>query len=516
MDNEIIAVVVYPDRARLTRRGEIDLTEGVHSIEFTNISNYLDPDSMRANAKGTARARITGLKVKKEFYQEATPEHVRELENQVENTLDELNRIDAQIELVKDQKAKVKALGQHTKTYAKSLARKELNIEYQLALFDSLRTRAERLEMEILDLGQKRRELENRLHKLEKQLNQIQSSRPRERYKAIIELEVLQPGKLIIDMIYIVSKAGWKPLYDMRFLEENNASRLEVGFLAQVTQRTGENWGGVSLTLSTARPALNQKIPELDPEFIAPYTKPIPLRSHPEREILASMLQPAVMEEKMYRAEPSVASVEETVNAVSYKVPGKVVIPADGEPHKVTVARFFLTPEIDYVTAPKIADAAYRRAVVINNSPYTLLAGSANIFVGDEYIGATKLKIVASQGEFELYLGVDDRIRVQRELKQRGLDKAFISGKRRIHYTFEIKLENHTSREVSLLVHDQIPVSRHEDIKVKLDSSEPKPTEQSDLNLLDWRIKLAAGSKETILFSYDVEHPAEMHVSGLI
>jgi uncharacterized protein (TIGR02231 family) len=211
----------------------------------------------------------------------------------------------------------------------------------------------------------------------------------------------------------------------------------------------------------------------------------------------------------------ALASVSESGTAVSFQVPGKVVVPADGEPHKVNVARFWLPPDLDYVCAPKLVQAAYTRARLMNDSPYTLLPGTANIYVGDEYIGASQLEFIAPQGEFELFLGVEDRLKITRELKRRSVEKSLIGGKRRVHYGYEVKIQNHTGQEVDLTLIDQIPVSRHEDIKVKLETGEPEPGDRSELNVLTWELTLKEGEQKLVRFDFLVEHPPEMQVIGL-
>jgi uncharacterized protein (TIGR02231 family) len=179
------------------------------------------------------------------------------------------------------------------------------------------------------------------------------------------------------------------------------------------------------------------------------------------------------------------------------------------------VADFTLPPDLDYVAAPSRVVAAYRRARVRNNSPYLLLPGAANLFAGEEFIGTTRLDLTPPQGEIELYLGVDDRIKLERELKRREVDKRFIGGKRRTLYGYEIVVENLLPVEARLTLHDQMPVARHEDIKVRLDSSDPRPTRQTELNLLDWELTLSPGEKRTVRFDFSVEHPQGMEVVGL-
>lgn len=105
----------------------------------------------------------------------------------------------------------------------------------------------------------------------------------------------------------------------------------------------------------------------------------------------------------------------------------------------MTVARYPLAPKLDYVSAPKLVEAAYRRAKVANDSAYTLLAGPANLFAGDEFIGTTQLELTAPGGGIELFLGVDDRLRVKRELKRRDVDKKMLSDRRRLVYGYGSK-----------------------------------------------------------------------------
>jgi uncharacterized protein (TIGR02231 family) len=209
------------------------------------------------------------------------------------------------------------------------------------------------------------------------------------------------------------------------------------------------------------------------------------------------------------------AGVESAGAVVNYRIPGVVTLPADGEPHKVTVTRFRLEPVLDYVTAPRLVAAVYRRAKLNNDSPYTLLPGAANLFAGDESIGSTRLELVAPQGEIELYLGVDDRVKVERELKRREVDKRLIGNRRRVQYAYEIALENLLPVEARVTLHDQIPVARHEEIKVRLEFSDPKPAAQSELNLLDWELVLAPKSKRVVRYEFTVELPQGMEVGGL-
>ncbi len=529
LETMVSSVVVYPDRARVTRSGSISLEPGGHRLEVAELPLKLDAASVRAGARGTARARLLGVDVRREFYRETPVERVRELEERIEGLEDEARGLDARLEWLQQERAVLSNLGDQTELYARGLAYGRIDAQTQMALLDSLRERAEALDGLVLDLSIQRRELKRDLERLRGELEQLRGSRGRERYTGVVEVEVTQAGDLTVELTYVVSGAGWKPLYDLRLIEQSDDSPSEVltiNYIAQVSQQTGEDWSDVALTLSTARPALAETLPELEPWYVAPVLARARARARQARapqmmpppgmgmaDVAMAVSEAAPAPEA--EAEIAIAAVDASGAAVTYRVPGAASVPADGAPHKVTVARFDLAPELDYVAAPKLVAEAYRRAKVTNDSPYTLLPGVANLFAGDEFIGATDLALTAPNGEVELYLGTDDRVRVERELERREVDKRLLGDRRRLRYGYEIEVENLLPTEATVTLQDQFPVSRHEDIKVRLESADPKPSEHSELNLLAWELVLGPGEEQTVRFDFVVEHPREMDVMGL-
>jgi len=526
LSSTITAVTVYPDRARVVRSGTIALEPGLHRLELPELPLCLDPASVRAAARGTAPARLLGIDAERRFYAETPADQVRQLEVQIEALGDELRDVEAQAALLKQEQTALGELAGQTRVYARGLASGKTDPAAYLALLDVVRHRAQSVNTSLAELAARQRTQGRRLEALQKELDQLRSARGRERYTAVVEVEALQAGELTVELSYVVSNAGWQPLYDVRLREDGPSPQLEVGYLAQVTQRTGEDWPAVALALSTARPALAATLPELDVWYVQPAIQP-PVSFHPAPAPMAVAAAPSMR--RMPRAEPEavatplvevaaeevMVSVESAGAAITYRIPGATAVPADGAPHKATIARFELSPRLDYVSAPKLVEAAYRRARVTNASPYTLLPGQANLFAGDEFIGTTRLELTAPQGELELYLGADDRVKVERELKRRQVDKRLIGNTRRLRYGYELTLENLLPAPAQLTLHDQLPMARHEAITVKLESIDPKPAEQTELNLLKWELTLAPGEKVNVRFDFAVEHPQGMRVSGL-
>lgn len=513
----IAAVTVYPDRARVTRTGQIHLEAGAQVLEVTNLPLQMEVKSVRASARGSARARLGGVQVRRTTYQEAPAAQVQELESQLEALQDQLQALEGRLQLLQLERNRLEALSSHTQTYATALAAGEMTLEQQLTLLEGLHQRSEVLSARELALKGEKRGLERKLQLLKQKLEELRSQRPHQRFTAQIEVEVQQAGDLQVMLNYVVAQAGWQPLYDLRLMEEGDQPTLEVSYLGQVVQQSGENWENIQLVLSTARPALSETVPELSPWFIGPrqvvFAAPAPRAMKAAASLAAMAAEPEA--EAFADADLAVAEVHSSATAVTYRLPLPANLPSDGAAHKVVIARFSLPLKLDYRTAPRVAPAVYRRAQVTNDSPYTLLPGSANLFSEEDFIGATTLPLTAPQGELQLFFGVEDRIKVERELRRHEADKPLLGGKRRRSSGFEIKLENHLPFPATLTVQDQFPVSRHEEIKVRLESVEPRPTSQSELNLLEWELTLAPQEKRSLRFDFVVEYPTSMEIEGL-
>ncbi|MCK4762142.1 MAG: mucoidy inhibitor MuiA family protein [Candidatus Aminicenantes bacterium] len=524
-------VTVYVDRVRISRSGSVSLETGEQQVAVINLPLNLDPDSVRAKAAGTARAKIMGVDVQKTFFKDVPPGKVRELSDQVQQLEDEDRALADNVESLTAQVKHIDGLSDATKTYAVSLAKGNSTPESHAAVIDFMVEKRLAAQEKLRRIAVERRELGRKLQKLRNELKQVENMRPRQRYAAVIELDVVKEGDLEVELTYTLPGVNWKPLYDIR-LSENE---MEINYLGQVTQRSGEDWDEVKLVLSTVPPAAGTTIPELEPWYVFPFIPPPPPPPmHVDRKkraakpstfaagIGAGMVADAAMDDILEEAEPVVeeaffaaAAVEQSGASVTYAIDGKVKIPGDGSPHKAMIYCLKLPSETDYVTAPKIESKAYRRVYADNKSDLMLLPGMGQVFEAEDFIGKASLKMVAPGERIKLYAGTDERIRVERKLVLRETDKKFLADKRRISYAYEIKLENHTGIEQTITVRDQVPVARHEDIKVKLDSADPKVKEQDGLNRLKWEVKVPDKGKKTIRYEFFIEYPRDMRIQGL-
>jgi uncharacterized protein (TIGR02231 family) len=525
LQTQIVQVTVYPDRARVTRRGAATLEPGLHKLEIAELPLTLDSASVRAGgtftaSAGSSSARLLGVDVRRVFYEETPILQVKELEDQIQALEDQDKALADQAEALVVQDKFARSVAEKAgEQLARGVAFARTDVGQGGALMSFVAQELARTQDGIRQVTVQRREIAKQLDRLRNQLKSLQGSRGRERYTATVEVEVTTSGALTVDLVYVVSNSGWQPLYDLRLTEAN----LELTYLGQVTQRTGEDWTDVSLVLSTARPALAAVLPELEPWYLDVYQPQLAKRAERSMLMVAAAPPPPAApapEAMMFAAaapvemEAVTATMEDSGASVTFRLPQTAAVPADGEPHKVTVAIAKLEPKLDYVTVPKLTESAFRRATV-KNSELMLLPGKASLFVEGDFIGSTSLKQTAPGEEFELYLGVDDRVYVKRELKAREVDKKFLQDKRRLHYGYETEVRNLRADKIALEIHDQLPVSRHESVKVKLESADPKPVEQTELNELTWKLTLEPGAKQFVRFDFSVEHPRDVNVIGL-
>lgn len=519
---------VYINRARLTRACSTSVETGSQKLVLIDLPLMLDPDSLRVKASGTARTKILGVDIKHTFFKDVPPGKTRDLTDQIRNLEDEDRVLQDNNQSIQAQIKHVDGLSGATKTYAVGLAKGNSSPESHGAIIDFLSEKRSAAQTKLRQNEIQRRDLGKKISKLQNELKQVMNLKPKERYSAIVELDVNQAGYLDVELMYTIPGARWKPIYDIR-LED---SGMEISYLGQVNQSTGEDWKNVKLVLSTVPPSSGHMKPELHPWYLNPILPRPAMKARsmmgggaamaaaapppPDAMMMTAEVEPledAVIE--VEEADFAQADIRQSGASVTYAIGNNVDIPGDGSPHKTSIYTLNLAPNIEFVTAPKKENKAYRRIKADNQSQLMLLPGTVQIFDKEDFIGKTTLKHTAPGEQIKFYAGTDDRIRIERKLTARDTDKKMMSDKRRIRYEYEITLENHTGSEHVITVRDQIPIPRHENIKVKLENTNPKVDKQDGLNRLQWQLNLKNKDKKYITYEFTIEYPRDMNLTNL-
>ena len=531
----IVAVTVYPDRARVTRRGTVDLEVGTHELQVPDLTLSLDPDAVRAAGEGTARVRVLGLDVRREHFKETPSVPAAELGRQLQEKGDADQALQDEIELLDGQLRVLDGVSEHAgESLARGIGRGRAKVTDGNALLAFVGTHHGQINARKREIAVRRRELAAEKEVLEKELARIQGAQPRERYTVTVGVEALTEGEFKLEVEYTTrGGARWQPLYDLRLLTGEETPPVELTYLGQVQQSTGEDWLDVDLALSTARPAVSAQLPELSPWYVNLYRPPTSARGLSRKMAAPAPMQMAdfttgaeapeeAFEEKESAAPlPTVAAeviqaeIDASGAAVTFHIPRRVDIPADNTPHKTAILSLRFMPELDFLTVPKMTDEVYRRAKVLNDSEVTLLPGPVALFRGGEFVGSARLQKVAPQETFETTMGIEDRIKVQRELALREVGKQLIGNQRVLRYAYEIDVQNLLRNPATVFVGDQLPVARHEDIKIRAEEIQPAPTEESEQGEMAWKLELAPQEKRKVRFEFTVSAPRNATLTGL-
>ena len=506
LEAPIVAVTVFRDGARVQRGGTVSIEPGRQTVLIGGLPASVDPASVRVSARGPGLA-LLNVEVHRRYRTDPLREEVARLRAEVDRCRDAVQALDDEDTAVQ---ARLDFLGHLSGAAATALARA---VGFGRSGHDDLTRMSGHLSADTADalgrrreIGARRRTARRELEAAEQRLDQAEKRAGHAvgfaEVSAILEASAATSAEVTLS--YHVPGASWRPLYDLTL----DGEQLAVSYLAEVTQQTGEDWPAVELVLSTVR--RGQGLPELDPWYIG-RAQPVPVPRAPRAMAAAATVSFAGADE----AAPLTAEPGESGTGVVYRVQRPLAVPADGGPHKTAVARFELDAALDHLAVPVLAPEAYLRATVTNTSALLLLPGPARVFHGSQFVGETSLETVAAGEEFELQLGVDDQIRVERRLRRRGTSKAVIGGTRTIDVAYEITVENHRPARTRVSVHDRVPVSTDGDIKVRLREASPAPAEQTDLGELTWELPLEGGQAATIRHRFTVEHPAQVTVTGL-
>lgn len=532
---QVVSVTVYSDKALVTRQGTVSLTGIEQELVIASLPATLETESVRVSGStslttggtGTMKVRLLGVSSDRIYTSEPVAERVAQLTRQIQQLKAEKRHLQAQIDALALQSSFIAGLRETTaEPFAHSLARKNLSLSETLDFLNFLGSQYSEYAIAAGECKTQQQELDKQLQVLGASLQKIQTPHPKESLSLIVATEVPGAGEFELEVSYVVNGASWTPLYDLRC--SSSSQIVHLSYLAEITQSTGEDWLGVALTLSTAKPGLGTLPPKLEPWYIGTSRPPVEFMTRMRQAAIPTIApraaaageaygqeQDEVAESSVVTAETVVGEVSKQGSVVTFKLNSGGNIPSDGAPHKTTIFQDDYPSSFDYVAMPRLVSFAYLQAKV-KNSPNgaTLLPGKANIFRDDIFVSTTQLKNIAPGQEFELNLGIDESLQIERDLVERQVDRKLIGNQRRITYGYRLTITNLLDQETHLKLTEQLPVSRSEQIKVRLSRSNPQ-IQLGEMGTLEWVLTLPPQEKREVFYQFIVEHPPELTVMGL-
>ena len=528
LESHIIAVTVYNEQALVTRKARVELTGEEKVLTINRLPVTLKPESVRVKGSGKVPVRLLTVNTEKNYATEPVVERQAQIERQIQHLEAQKRNLQAQVDALNLQSKFIEGLREKAEEqFSVSLARKNMTLSETLDLLNFLGSQYSEYAIATGEYKNQQQEIDKQIEASRLQLETLETPNSTSSFSLVIAIEASGSGEFELEISYVVTGASWTPLYDLRV--DSASHSVDLSYLAEISQNSGEDWNDVSLTLSTAKPGLGTLPPQLKPWYID--TPPISVavqrnlsRSiHPENEFSPEAELAFSLEMTEQNDESEVLIAAETVNGkvsnqgsvVTFKLKNKSNILSDGAPHKTTIFHDDYPCCFDYVTIPRLVSFAYLQANVKNSlNGATLLPGKANIFRDDVFVGTTQIANTVAGEEFKLNLGIDEGLKIERDLVEHQVDKKLIGNNRKITYTYKLTVTNFLQHETNLRLIEQLPVSRNEQIKVRLSRTSPQ-IHVNEMGILTWDLMLPPEGKQDIFYQFTVEHPPQLTVVGL-
>ncbi len=522
-DSRITDVTVYADRAQITRTAEVALNAGENRVTMAGLPDILQDDSVRAAGKAGVPVTILDVQVKRDVHEQLRDEVVAKLEAELLKLGDERTALDGRHRVVGQQyeflkQIQVKAAGD----VSRDIQINKFDVAQLKDLPGYIGGELAKLEDEMQKIVIARRELDRKVAATQAEFNKRRASASRAEKTVIVTVNTKEATKLKMQVSYVIGNAMWAPSYDARAAAD--AGNVELSYNATVRQQTGEDWTGVNLTLSTARPSVGASMPELN-KWVLNFWEAMPMRrasfeSKMEVSRMAAdgpAAAPVPAEQEVLAVETMQAQVEQGATSASFRVPRAADVPSDGEPHRQGIAVQSLPASFTYEATPKLSLFAYLKATATNSTDAPFLAGAVNVFVGPDFVGTGRTETVAQGEALKLFLGIDEAVRLKREeLKDVRGKSGFFNRRRSQAYGYKLTVENFKDKPQRVLLYEQIPVAANEEIKVALGDTSEKPAKMDTATgKLTWEFILKPREKREITYQFTADWPQDKQVQGL-
>jgi len=537
--SRIDAVTVFPMGAEVVRVAKVQLEKGEHTIVFHDLPATAVEGSIRVEGTASGKLEIGSVDTRRLFVPQADREAAaterHQIEVEIEALRDERARLDAQVQAGETQKTLIANLTQlPTRPAPQGGVERGEDWTAVLALIAAGSAEAQRT---IQDAQLRIRETDKKIEDLEKKLSEVAPEKL-ERTEAKVFVVAQSPLEADITVRYQVQHASWTPLYDVRLATgaKTVAPRIDLSRRASISQKTGEPWTDVAITLSTTRPAAGASAPELRPLIVdfEPPPMPRPEMSMAPAPAPSSVGRSAGFEDGLAAAQAVEESdqdragderkrealVERPADVVQapfhalYAVPGRLAIPETGEAKRVQLGTETVEPELTVRAVPKVDPKAYLYAKFVLPKGSPLLPGTVSLFRDGTFVGTGRLPMLSPGEDHELGFGVDDLVRVRYSVVEetRG-ETGLISTSRTDSRHFLLSVKSMHERPISLAVLDQIPVSANQEIKVEMTGKAPTQQNVEDVRgVVAWEGKLEPDQEQTIDFGYRVSWPSAKSV----
>lgn len=572
--SDIVSVKLYQNQATIVRQTRLRLAKGVNTVVLGNLPPLLYDWSVRGSLPGDFGGKILSLEVEQKALVQKRQKNIVAIEKKLEELrerdqvhVDELKNIAGQEKFLNS--VMEFTSGNVSKELATRIPQVGLwndTLQYLARKTSDLLREKRRIEKEREKIGKEIQKWEFELSQiagagyfrnyqtLNKALLDNRSAMNVQQYadstglygekkriflnptenleiekRLIVSIQSPADAETTITFSYVIPQTKWQMRYDVRAGYLTKGVTMVV--YGDIYQKTGENWEGIRLALSTGRPVSSIAPPDLNPWYLD-----IVVPGRLDREEMAKdeaggkaykkgMAPP--LQEQIAQEEDQVTVREEGIY-FEISLPALQTVESTSKYQKKLIREYDLGAgrEIDYFyeAMPEKANSAYMKAQVKNITELPWLEGEAQVFLENEFMGKITMPFTPPGRECELTLGIEPRVIVKKELVKKFEDTAgILGGKRKIRYHYKLSMENQLKKRETIMVYDVFPVSLNDAIRIDVENlsraftedDEFKKTTKYSQGIRRWKLGMEPGAKQEITYDVVVTFDKETMVRGL-
>lgn len=207
--------------------------------------------------------------------------------------------------------------------------------------------------------------------------------------------------------------------------------------------------------------------------------------------------------------------------ATSYPGQGRVSVPSDGHWHHQVLDAIAANVALHHVTVPGVDQQVYRQLRLTNPLSQPLAAGPVDIQEDGVHLLTGSVPVTATAGAMAIDLGVEDRIRVARNLAFHEQKAGMTGGRLALVHELSVEVRNLTGSAVSVEVRERLPHILEDSKDIDISVTEVVPAwrtfEQADRPLAAghaWDLAVPAGESVTASLTYTITISAKCELAG--
>jgi uncharacterized protein (TIGR02231 family) len=254
----IEAVTVYKNNARILRKAKANIPAGSSEVVLEKLSQKILINSIQVKLSNSNVALVSAVPRINYLKQTEASERYKTVNDSLGLIAKEIRALILDENVVRVTKKTLldnNPLGSSNKAGFTVAEVKEV--------MDFKRKELSALEKELLKLDYKKQDLQERQRFLQQQQSLLFGARSKPSGEVVLKLQSAVKVATDIEITYVVTDAGWRPLYDLK--SEGVGKPLNLVYKAHIFQQTGFDWEQVKLTLSSSDPSLSNDRPILNP-----------------------------------------------------------------------------------------------------------------------------------------------------------------------------------------------------------------------------------------------------------